>query len=47
MPFKKLATYRAKRDFNQTREPSGTEKLAAGRRLRALKKNSSFDSVTR
>ena len=34
MPSGKLATYRAKRDFNRTREPSGAGKVAAGPRLR-------------
>ena len=30
----KLATYRAKRDFSQTREPSGAEKIERGEKLR-------------
>src|SRR6185312_8838902 len=34
MPSKKLASYRAKRDFRLTREPSGAEKVAPGRALR-------------
>src|ERR1700729_509443 len=34
MPSKKLAAYRAKRDFDRTREPSGAGKVAAGPRLR-------------
>ena len=34
MPPRKLAAYRAKRDFNQTSEPSGGSKMAAGPRLR-------------
>ena len=34
MPPRKLAAYRAKRDFNRTREPSGAEKVAAARHLR-------------
>lgn len=34
MPSKKLAVYRAKRDFGRTREPSGAEKVAAGPQLR-------------
>src|ERR1700758_5476260 len=34
MPPRKLAAYRAKRDFNRTREPSGAEKVAAERHLR-------------
>jgi bifunctional non-homologous end joining protein LigD len=34
MPPRKLAAYRAKRDFKLTREPSGTEKVAAAPRLR-------------
>ena len=34
MPSKKLAAYRAKRDFSRTREPSGDEKVAAAPQLR-------------
>src|SRR5581483_4478530 len=34
MPSRKLAQYRAKRDFSRTREPSGAEKVAPGRHLR-------------
>jgi bifunctional non-homologous end joining protein LigD len=34
MPPKKLATYRAKRDFKRTQEPSGAEKVAASPQLR-------------
>ena len=34
MAMKKLATYRAKRDFSKTREPSGREKVKAADRLR-------------
>src|SRR5215469_3605278 len=34
MAMKKLATYRAKRDFSKTREPSGQEKVKAANRLR-------------
>ncbi len=34
MAPRKLAPYRAKRDFAKTREPSGTKKLAEGKRLR-------------
>ena len=34
MASRKLAPYRAKRDFAKTREPSGANKLAEGKRLR-------------
>ena len=34
MPIKKLATYRAKRDFRKTAEPSGMAKIAPSPRLR-------------
>jgi len=34
MASKKLSKYRAKRDFNKTREPSGERKVAAAKRLR-------------
>jgi bifunctional non-homologous end joining protein LigD len=34
MASRKLATYRAKRDFTKTREPSGAKKLAEDERLR-------------
>ena len=34
MPSRKLATYRAMRDFSQTREPSGADKVSAAPHLR-------------
>ena len=37
MPSRKLAAYRAKRDFNRTGEPSGAEKVTAGRHLRFVR----------
>ncbi len=34
MPSRKLSTYRAKRDFSRTREPSGADKVSAAPHLR-------------